>query len=290
MTSAANPQINHLTNITKLCNMNTPSAKYVATMTYQYHDETIIKNLPDDTIFVFGSNMAGTHAGGAAKIALQHFGAMHGVGRGWSGQSFAIPTMNEHLQQMPLSQIEHYIHDFKLYVKNHPKSKFFITAVGCGVAGYKIEEIAPMFKGIAHHVIFPASFRPFVEKTLPKITQKFLHRIIRADVILANDPEELIQQLDLTAAEKSLATILLNTPMFPVDSNGRERDFEIQDIMHTICGKINNLSKDNAVEMTIGGVILALLELYQLNEQDFVDVWLGKKEVSAPTAAHRAKK
>lgn len=50
--------------------------------------------------------------------------------------------------------------------------KYFITAVGCGVAGYKVEEIAPMFKGISRNVIFPVSFRPFVEKTLPKLTQK----------------------------------------------------------------------------------------------------------------------
>ncbi len=260
------------------------------TMTYHYHDETIIKNLPEDTVFVFGSNMAGTHAGGAAKIALQHFGAMRGVGRGWAGQSFAIPTMNEHLQQMPLSQIEHYIDDFKIYVKNHANTKFFITAVGCGVAGYKVEEIAPMFKGIGHHVIFPESFRPFVEKTLPKINQNFLKQVIHSELILAAEPEQQIQELHLTAAEKSLATILLNTPMFPVDSNGRERDFEIQDILHTLNNKIPQFIDNDASAMQIGGVILALLELYRLNEQDFVDVWLGVREISAPSAAHRSKK
>lgn len=155
-------------------------------MTYHYHDETIIKNLPDDTIFVFGSNMAGTHQGGAAKTALLHFGATKGVGRGWAGQSFAIPTMNEHLQQMPLSQIQHYIEDFKIYTKNHPKMKYFITAVGCGVAGYKVEEIAPMFKGISRNVIFPVSFRPFVEKTLPKLTQKLVHTFIQDSVIFSD--------------------------------------------------------------------------------------------------------
>ena len=92
--------------------------------------------------------------------------------------------MNEHLQQMPLSQIQHYIDDFKIYTKNHPKIKYFITSVGCGIAGYKVEEIAPMFKGISHNVIFPQSFRPFVEKALPKITSQFLHTIFRDSVIL----------------------------------------------------------------------------------------------------------
>ena len=87
--------------------------------------------------------------------------------------------MNEHLQQMPLSQIQHYIDDFKIYTKNHPKIKYFITSVGCGIAGYKVEEIAPMFKGISTMSFFPQSFRPFVEKALPNITSQFLHTIFR---------------------------------------------------------------------------------------------------------------
>lgn len=262
----------------------------VNSMTYHYHDESIIKTLAEDTIFVFGSNMAGTHAGGAAKIALQHFGATKGVGRGWAGQSFAIPTMNEHLQQMPLSQIQHYIDDFKIYVKHHPKMKFFITAVGCGVAGYKVEEIAPMFKGIGQKVIFPASFRPFVEKTLPKLNQKLLQTFIDPDVIFAVEPELAVQQLELSAAEKSLVTIVLNTPMSPVDSNGRDRVFEIQDILHTINSKIPNFKTETEDSLVVGGVILALLELYNLNEQDFIDVWQGRREIAPPSPAHHAKK
>lgn len=80
---------------------------------------------------------------------------------------------------MPLSQIQHYIDDFKIYVKHHPKMKFFITAVGCGVAGYKVEEIAPMFKGIGQKVI--SSIISFVEKTLPKLNQKLLQTFIDPD-------------------------------------------------------------------------------------------------------------
>ena len=259
-------------------------------MTYQYHDESIIKSLAEDTVFVFGSNLAGTHAGGAAKTALLHFGAVKGAGRGWSGQSYAIPTMNEHLQQMPLSQIQHYIEDFKIYTKNHPKIKYFVTSVGCGVAGYKVEEIAPMFKGISKNVIFPASFRPFVERTLPKLTQNLLHAFIIDDVIFHAEPREAIQQLALTDAEKSLATIVVNTPMYPNDSNGRDRIFEIQDILHNLSGKIFQFKDQSDGSMVFGGVILALLELYNLNETDFIDVWNGVREVSPPRPAHRAKK
>ena len=259
-------------------------------MTYRYHDETIVKSLPEDTIFVFGSNMAGTHAGGAAKTAHLHFGAMKGVGRGWSGQSFAIPTMNEHLQQMPLSQIQHYIDDFKIYTKNHPKSKYFVTSVGCGVAGYKVEEIAPMFKGISHNVIFPASFRPFVEKALPKLNQHFLHTVFSDAVIFAAQPENVIAELDLTENEKSAAKIILNTQIYPTDSNGRDRIFEIQDILHALQGKILNFQHSEDDALMFGGAILALLELYNINEKDFADTWLAKQEISPPKAASKSKK
>lgn len=260
-------------------------------MTYQYHDESIIKNLPEDTVFVFGSNMAGTHQGGAAKIAHQYFGAMKGVGRGWSGQSFAIPTMNEHLQQMPLSQIQHYVDDFKIYTKNHPKTKYFVTAVGCGVAGYKVEEIAPMFKGISHNVIFPVSFRPFVEKTLPKLTQHSLQTFIQEAIIFSEDLSQSIQALDLNEAEKSLAKIVINTPMYPTDSNGRDRSYEITDILNTLKNKnVLQLDIQTDATKTLGGVILAILELYTINEHDFIEAWQGQREIMPPKAANRAKK
>lgn len=260
-------------------------------MSYHYHDETIIKALPEDSVFVFGSNLAGTHQGGAAKIAHQHFGAMKGVGRGWSGQSFAIPTMNEHLQQMPLSQIQHYIEDFKIYTQNHPKIKYFITAIGCGVAGYKVEEIAPMFKGISHNVIFPASFRPFVEKTLPKLTQTLIQTILQDQIVFSENPAQAIQDLEhLNDAEKSLATIIINTPMYPEDSNGRDRTFEIRDIVQMLHKKIALFQDDNDCTMIFGGIVLTLMELYRFNEQDFVDLWNGKKTIQPPKPEHLAKK
>ncbi|AOA58639.1 A1S_2505 family phage non-structural protein [Acinetobacter larvae] len=258
-------------------------------MSYQYHDETIIRHLASNTFFVFGSNLAGTHAGGAAKIALQHFGASKGVGRGWAGQSFAIPTMNEHLQQMPLSQIQHYIDDFKTYVQHHPHITFFITAVGCGVAGYKVAEIAPMFKGIAHNVIFPESFRPFVAKTLPRLTQKLLYSFIQPEIVLNTDPEAAIEQLPLSAAEKSFVRIILNTPMYPIDSNGRDRVYEIEDILYTLKEDFIDFPAHSTEALSFGGVVLAILELYGINERDFLKVWLGQQQIAAPAAQNHAK-
>ena len=130
---------------------------------YKYHTETAITQLPEHQVFVFGSNLAGLHRGGAARTAKDYFGAMQGVGRGWSGQSFAIPTLNEHFQPMPLSQIQHYIDDFKIYTKNHPKFTYFVTSVGCGGAGYQAKDIAPLFDGISDNVILPISFKKFLE-------------------------------------------------------------------------------------------------------------------------------
>jgi hypothetical protein len=259
-------------------------------MSYRYHDENIIKSLPEDTVFVFGSNLAGQHAGGAARTALENFGAMTGVGRGWSGQSFAIPTMNEHLQQMPLSQIQHYIDDFKIYTKNHPKITYFITSIGCGIAGYTTEEIAPMFKGISHNVILPHSFRPFVEKALPKLTRHFLRTVFSDTVIFSSRDEEVITQLDLSESEKSAARIILHRQMYPTDSNGRDRIFEISDILYGLNGKVFEEKNHSEGSMLFGGVILALLELYNINEKDFIDVWQGEREISPPKPENKARK
>lgn len=260
-------------------------------MNYQYHNESIVKNLAEDTTFVFGSNMAGEHTSGAAKTALDYFGALKGVGRGWSGQSFAIPTMNEHLQQMPLSQIQHYIDDFKIYTKNHPKNKYFVTSIGCGVAGYQVEEIAPMFKGISHNVIFPVSFRPFVEKNLPKLTQAFLHTIFNEDLLYsALEDDAVFNQLHLNDHEISLAKIISNTQMYPHDNNGRDRSFEIEDILHNLKLKAVNFPTLTESRFILGGAILATLELYNINESDFIDVWNGVHVISPPKPAHKSKK
>lgn len=129
---------------------------------YQYHDESIIQSLAEHHIFVFASNLAGKHEYGAAKTAYEHFGAMMGSGRGWAGQSYAIPTQNEHFQAMPLHQIEHYIQDFKVYTQNHAKFTYFVTAIGCGKTGFEIKDIAPLFKGISNNVILPIRFKPFL--------------------------------------------------------------------------------------------------------------------------------
>ncbi|MCB0475658.1 MAG: hypothetical protein KDC69_08275, partial [Flavobacteriaceae bacterium] len=65
-----------------------------------------ITELQDNQIFVFGSNLSGNHAGGAAKLASEKFGAETGIGEGLTGQSYALPTLDEKLQQREIDDIK----------------------------------------------------------------------------------------------------------------------------------------------------------------------------------------
>lgn len=97
-------------------------------------------------IFVFGSNLAGRHGKGAALTAKQDFGAKYGVGIGRTGDAYAIPTKGYRLEVLPLHIIKQHIDSFVRYACEHPELEFFVTRVGCGLAGYKDDEISPMFK------------------------------------------------------------------------------------------------------------------------------------------------
>ncbi len=99
-----------------------------------------IRTLMPNQIFVFGSNLQGYHGGGAARAALDKFGAVWGVGVGIQGQSYAIPTM-----QGPVETIRPYVDQFIEYANAHPEKHFLVTAIGCGIAGFTPKEIAPLF-------------------------------------------------------------------------------------------------------------------------------------------------
>lgn len=99
-----------------------------------------ITSLQPNEVFVFGSNLDGYHHGGAARVAFEKFGAIWGEGVGLHGQSYAIPTMHGGIES-----IEPYVDDFCQYAWNHPEKVFLVTRVGCGIAGFKDEQIAPLF-------------------------------------------------------------------------------------------------------------------------------------------------
>jgi hypothetical protein len=96
-------------------------------------------------IFVFGSNLAGRHGRGAALCARNDYGAVYGVGVGPTGNAYAIPTKGRKLEVLPLDMIGDYVADFITYATINPELEFNITRIGCGLAGYKDHEIAPMF-------------------------------------------------------------------------------------------------------------------------------------------------
>lgn len=106
-------------------------------------------------IFVFGSNLAGRHGAGAAKAAMQHYGAVYGCGLGRRGRSYAIPTKDRALRTMPLERIAHYVQHFLAHAECEPGLVFVVTRVGCGLAGYTNEEIAVLFREAPENVILP---------------------------------------------------------------------------------------------------------------------------------------
>ena len=117
-------------------------------------------SLKDNEIFVFGSNLAGLHGAGAAKLAADKFGAEMGIGEGFTGRCYAFPTKDKYIQTLPLSSIINSAEKLFEVVRNNSDKKFIITAVGCGLAGYTANEIAPIFERFIHldNVSLPKSF------------------------------------------------------------------------------------------------------------------------------------
>ena len=114
-----------------------------------------IMSLRADEGFVFGSNLAGMHGGGAARIAYERFGAVWGCGVGLQGQSYAIPTM-----QGRVETIKPYVDQFIDYAISRPDLFFYVTRIGCGIAGFVDAEIAPLFsaaRGVPN-ICLPESF------------------------------------------------------------------------------------------------------------------------------------
>lgn len=113
-------------------------------------------------ILVFGSNEAGIHGAGAAKTAYEKHGARWGFSYGHMGDSFAIPTKDDNIQTMPLNRIENYVKGFLAYAKGHPKLTFKVTRIGCGLAGLKDEDIAPMFIGGQTNILYDEDWKDFL--------------------------------------------------------------------------------------------------------------------------------
>lgn len=129
---------------------------------YKFHnDGTLPQN---GEVFVFGSNLAGIHGAGAAKVARELFGAPFGAGMGLMGMSYAIPTKNKQIETIHPIQIRMYVNQFKTFAGFfESEMKFFVTRIGCGLAGYDDSVIAPMFKGSPENCSFAKEWEKYLD-------------------------------------------------------------------------------------------------------------------------------
>ena len=129
-----------------------------------------ITELKPNEIFVFGSNLAGMHGGGAARIAMEQFGAVWGEGVGLQGQSYAIPTM-----QGGVDTIKPYVDEFIAFAKIHPEYTFYVTRIGCGIAGFTDDQIAPLFEHAmdVQNILLPEEFAQIINDAHERFCESF---------------------------------------------------------------------------------------------------------------------
>ena len=118
----------------------------------KYDENGFITELDEGEIFVFGSNGFGAHNGGAAATAVAKFGAIYGQAEGLQGQSYAIDTMDGF--EVMAEQVARFIE----FAREHPELTFYVTEIGCGIAGYTPGDVVPLFAGVPENVVLPEAF------------------------------------------------------------------------------------------------------------------------------------
>ena len=142
----------------RYCEMEPVGLNKEATYSRRFTPERI-SELAENEIFVFGSNLAGAHGGGAARLAYRKFGAVWGEGVGLHGRTYAIPTM-----QGGVKTIKPYVDEFIRFAIEHPWLTFLVTRIGCGIAGFQDRDIAPLFKAAINveNIILPKGFVEYI--------------------------------------------------------------------------------------------------------------------------------
>lgn len=130
-----------------------------------YASADIIYKLDKDEIFVFGSNLKGDHSAGAALLATKKFGAEIGIGEGLTGQTYAIPTKDTNLKVLFLKDIKKHVDKFITYAGYNPLTHFLVTKIGCGLAGYSVKDIAPLFANCVYfkNIHLPKEFIEYLQ-------------------------------------------------------------------------------------------------------------------------------
>lgn len=135
------------------------------TAVYDWHADGAKPGL--DEIFVFGSNLAGVHGAGAARHAYDNLGASWGVGTGLTGLCYALPTKDKNIHTLPLDSIEYEVAKFKIVARANPGMKFFVTRVGCGLAGIPDAVMVEFFRGSPPNCVMTDTWKPYFEGTIP---------------------------------------------------------------------------------------------------------------------------
>ncbi len=105
-----------------------------------------INKLEIGQIFVFGSNLSGRHGKGAAKTALG-WGAKWGQADGLQGRTYGIPTKDASVRRtLSINEIKPFVDRFIEFAKQNPQLTFLVTEIGCGLAGHKPKDVAPLFE------------------------------------------------------------------------------------------------------------------------------------------------
>ncbi len=174
---------------------NSDIAGYVtdAPLDSEFTPDDIVR-LGKRDIFVFGSNLAGKHGGGAACVALNKFGAVYGQGEGLQGNSYAIPTV-----QGGIEAIRPYVDRFIEFAKREHDLTFYVTKIGCGSAGFRSEEIAPLFRNAlgVENIRLPKDFADIIGRDCAGNAERedllvHTHGVTRtfADLVIARNNEE----------------------------------------------------------------------------------------------------
>ena len=160
----------------------------------EYTPERITELKPNE-IFVFGSNLAGAHGGGAARLAYNRFDAIWGQGIGLQGQSYAIPTM-----QGGVETIKPYVDEFICFAQTRPELKFYVTQIGCGIAGFKVEDIAPLFQAAidVENIILPKAFVVIISPCKPiRNSYMVMDRVYAGEYPRDNDDKKSVEKIKL---------------------------------------------------------------------------------------------
>lgn len=116
-----------------------------------------------ENIFVFGSNTQGRHGMGAALDAKKNYDAINGMARGFQGRSYAIVTkeLRKNYPPVTLNSIKEEVDTFIKFAEAHPEYRFYVTTLGCGLAGFTPDQIGPFFSGSPKNVILPEEFKKY---------------------------------------------------------------------------------------------------------------------------------